>query len=164
MPGAGILPIAVYKNQIYFLFGKENKYNDTAGWCDFGGGIERGESVFETSLREVEEETCGFISQLDILQSIEKMGRLVYRIKGYTTTIVLLNYDKNLPIYFNRNHAMIEKYVPKIINTSVIFEKDELRWVTWDDMQSLPFRPFYIKMIKLLFENNIEIEEFAFRE
>ena len=28
--------------QIYFLFGKENKYNDTPGWSDFGGGIETG--------------------------------------------------------------------------------------------------------------------------
>jgi len=53
MPGAGILPIAVYKNKLYFLFGKENKYNDTPGWCDFGGGMERGETVIETSLRRV---------------------------------------------------------------------------------------------------------------
>jgi len=163
MPGAGILPIAVHKNKLYFLFGKENKYNNTPGWCDFGGGIEHDESVFDTSLREVEEETCGFISPHEILESIEKMGKLIYKIKGYTTTVVLINYDKNLPIYFNRNHAMIERYNPKIINSSVIFEKDELRWVTWDDMQSLPFRSFYIKMIRLLFENNIEIEEFAFR-
>uniref|UniRef100_A0A6C0HRT6 Nudix hydrolase domain-containing protein n=1 Tax=viral metagenome TaxID=1070528 RepID=A0A6C0HRT6_9ZZZZ len=162
MPGAGILPIAVHKNKIYFLFGKENKYNDTPGWCDFGGGIERGETVFDTSLREIEEESCGFISKKEILESIEKMGRLVYKIKGYTTTIVLINYDKNLPEYFNKNHAIIEKYVPKIIKTSVIFEKDELKWITWDEL-NIPFRPFYQKMIDNLFKNYKEIEEFAFR-
>jgi ADP-ribose pyrophosphatase YjhB (NUDIX family) len=74
MPGAGILPVAVYKNKIYFLFGKENKHNDTPGWCDFGGGIERGETFVETSLRELEEETCGFISKEEIIDSIENNG------------------------------------------------------------------------------------------
>lgn len=160
MPGSGILPVAVYKNKLYFLFGRENKYNDTPGWCDFGGGIEYGESEFETSLRELEEETCGFISKNEILESIQKKGNLIYRIKGYTTMIVLINYDKNLPIYFNRNHAMIEKYNPKIIKSSVIFEKDEIAWVC--DM-NVPFRSFYRKMIQVLLDNYKEIEEFAFR-
>jgi hypothetical protein len=74
--------------------------------------------------------------------------------------IVLINYDKNLPIYFNRNHAMIEKYNPKIIKSSVIFEKDKIAWV-WD--MNLPFRSFYRKMIQVLLDNYKEIEEFAFR-
>jgi len=160
MPGAGILPVAVYKNKLYFLFGKENKYNDTPGWCDFGGGIERGETVFETSLREIEEETCGFISKEEVIRSIEHSGSLIFRIKNYTTTIVLIPYDKKMPEYFNKNHAIIEKYHPKI--KSVIFEKDEMKWISWEELQSLPVRSFYRAMMQILFHNRKEIQEFAF--
>ena len=162
MPGAGILPVAIYKNKLYFLFGKENKYNDTPGWCDFGGGIERDETFVETSLREIEEETCGFITKEEIVDSVEKYGSLTFRIKGYTTTLVIIPYDKNLPAYFNKNHAIIEKYNPKIIKTSVIFEKDEMKWVSWEELDELPVRSFYRAMIQILFKRYKEIEEFAF--
>ena len=33
--GGGILPIAVYQNKVYFLFGREN--NSKREWSDFGG-------------------------------------------------------------------------------------------------------------------------------
>jgi hypothetical protein len=36
--GAGVLPATIHNNKIYFLFGKENKFADTPGWSDFGGG------------------------------------------------------------------------------------------------------------------------------
>ena len=160
MHGAGILPIAFYKNKLYFLFGKENKHNDTPGWCDFGGGMERDETVLETSLREIEEETCGFISKQEIIDSVEKYGSLTFRIKSYTTTLVIIPYDKNLPAYFNKNHAIIEKYNPKIIKTSVIFEKDEMKWVSWEELKDLLVRPFYQKMIQLLFNHHKQIENF----
>jgi len=161
MPGAGILPVAVYKNKIYFLFGKENKHNDTPGWCDFGGGMERGETVLETSLREVEEETCGFISKQEILSSMEAHGSLTFRIKGYTTTLVLIPYDKKMPEYFNKNHAIIEKYHPKL--KSVLFEKDEMKWVSWEELGRLPVRSFYHAMIQILFNHHKEIQRFANR-
>jgi hypothetical protein len=159
MPGVGILPVAVSKNKLYFLFGKENKHNDTPGWCDFGGGMERGETVIETSLREVEEETCGFISKQEILSSIERHGSLTFHIKGYTTTLVLISYDKKMPEYFNKNHAIIEKYHPKL--KSVIFEKDEMKWVSWEDLARLPVRSFYRAMIQILFTHYDEIQRFV---
>lgn len=159
MPGAGILPVAVSKNKIYFLFGKENKHNDTPGWCDFGGGMERGETVIETSLREIEEETCGFISKQEILSSIERSGSLTFRIKGYTTTLVLIPYDKKMPEYFNKNHAIIEKYHPKL--KSVIFEKDEMKWVSWEELERLPVRSFYRAMIQILFTHYDQIQRFV---
>ena len=59
--GAGILPISIKDNQIYFLFGKENKYNDTPGWADFGGGIEKNENVFSSAIREGWEESTSFL-------------------------------------------------------------------------------------------------------
>lgn len=158
MPGAGILPVAVFKNKLYFLFGKENKYNDTPGWCDFGGGMEPGETVIDTSLREVEEETCGFISKQEIIRSIERHGSLIFRIRGYTTTLVLIPYDKKMPEYFNKNHAIIEKY--NLTRSSVLFEKDEMKWVTWEELGSLPVRSFYRTMIQILFNSHKKIQEF----
>ena len=59
--GAGLLPICIYKNKIYFLFGKENYTNDTPGWSDFGGGREKNETDIETASREGAEELNGFL-------------------------------------------------------------------------------------------------------
>ena len=37
--GGGILPTTIHEGRLYFLFGKESKYEDTApGFSDFGGG------------------------------------------------------------------------------------------------------------------------------
>ena len=39
--GAGIVPVSLKGDKVVFLFGKENKYNDTPGYSDFGGGREK---------------------------------------------------------------------------------------------------------------------------
>lgn len=74
--GAGLLPTAIHNNKLYFLFGKENKYEDTSpGWADFGGGTDNNETLLETSIREGTEELTGFIgSSNDIKQMIKKSG------------------------------------------------------------------------------------------
>ena len=59
--GAGILPTTIINNKLYFLFGKENKYADTPGWSDFGGGTDNKETFMETSMREGAEELTGFL-------------------------------------------------------------------------------------------------------
>lgn len=165
MPGAGLLPVAIHKNTLYFLFGRENKYNDTPGWSDFGGGMEKGETVIETNLREIEEETCGFITREEIVNSINKYGTMTFSIKSngrkYTTTIVKIPYDENLPKYFNNNHSMIEKYNPKIIKTSVIFEKDKIKWVDLETISIEMFRPFYQNIVRKLIVDHEKIKNFA---
>jgi hypothetical protein len=162
---AGILPVAIHKKQLYFLFGRENQYNDTPGWSDFGGGIEPGETIFETNLREIEEETCGFITRQEIIGSIRKYGSMTFTMspngKKYTTTIVKIPYDEKLPEYFNKSRAIIEKYIPKITKTSVIFEKDKMKWFTLDEMKPYLFRRFYQIMIQKLIHNHKDIERFA---
>ena len=53
MVGAGILPVSIYNKKVYFLFGKENKFEDFApGWADFGGGQDNQESFLEIAIRE----------------------------------------------------------------------------------------------------------------
>lgn len=70
--GAGILPTCIYKNKLYFLFGKENKYADTPGFAEFGGGHDDKESHFETAIREGTEELTGFLGSEDELRKILK--------------------------------------------------------------------------------------------
>jgi hypothetical protein len=65
-----------------------------------------------------------------------------------------------MPEYFNKNHAIIEKYHPKL--KSVLFEKDEIKWVSWEELSRLPVRSFYHEMIQILFDNHKKIQEFAF--
>ena len=73
MVAGSILPVTIYKNQLYFLFGKENPMeNSSKGWSDFGGGLEHGETPYITALREGSEELTGFLgksSDIDILYS-----------------------------------------------------------------------------------------------
>ena len=166
MPGAGILPVAFHKNKIYFLFGRENKYNDTPGGSDFGGGIEKGESIMEANLREIEEETCGFIQSEEIIESIYRNGKLLFTMspggRKYTTTLVKIQYDERLPYYFNKTRSTINKYVnPKIIKTNVIFEKDQLVWISMEEIRRLSYRSFYWNMIQILIENRQKIERFV---
>ena len=161
MTGAGILPVSMHHGVLYFLFGRENQYNDTPGWSDFGGGVEKGEHYKETMLREVEEETCGFISKDEILISIKKNGFVPLHInnngRNYYTHIVPVHYDEKLPVYFNRVHEFINKKHPNIIKESVIFEKDKLKWVSLEELKTIDFRPFYIGIIKKIFKNQDKI-------
>ena len=48
MVAASLLPITIYKNKLYFLFGKENDMEDSAkGWSDFGGRVEKDENIYK---------------------------------------------------------------------------------------------------------------------
>ena len=72
-----ILTITICSDgKIYFLFGKENKYEDSAsGWSDFGGGTDNKETFFQTACREGSEELTGFLgSSNDIAAMLKKNG------------------------------------------------------------------------------------------
>ncbi len=159
--GAGILPVCIHKNKIYFLFGKENKYADTPGWSDFGGGIEKGEDELSSALREAEEESCGFLNIQDLKQSIKRNGLLEFNIKGYTTFLVKVPYDSTMVTHFNNSHAFIETKIPeKILKTSYIFEKEKMKWVSWEDMRHLDYRSFYQKIVTILVKEKKQIQQF----
>ena len=55
--GAGILPVSLYKNKLYFLFGQEEQEHK---WSDFGGGCNTDETPLQTALREGYEELNGY--------------------------------------------------------------------------------------------------------
>ena len=73
MVGSSILPVAIHDNTLYFLFGKENPFEDSAkGFSDFGGGMERNESRLDTALREGSEELSGFLVNPPIYATLQR--------------------------------------------------------------------------------------------
>ena len=73
MVAGSILPVALHKNELYFLFGKENPMENSAkGYSDFGGRLEKNETPYRCALREGSEELTGFLGDSSILRKYIK--------------------------------------------------------------------------------------------
>ena len=79
MVAGSILPVAIHKNKLYFLFGREGSMDDTPGWADFGGGAENGEDPYQTALREGGEELTGFLGDGKDVEKLIKAGGGFYK-------------------------------------------------------------------------------------
>lgn len=168
--GAGILPTTIYKNKLYFLFGRENKYEDTApGFSDFGGGTDNKETYIDTAVREGCEELTGFLgSEDDVKKMLERNG--TYDIDNktphgsiYRIHIFPMEYDHLLPFYYNNNQRFLQKRLdPKVIQKSKIFEKEEIRWVCVDEIMKMKpqFRFFFKPIADRLYNEREDIKKF----
>jgi len=169
--GAGILPTTIYNNRIYFLFGKENKYESSApGFSDFGGGTDNKESFFETAVREAGEELTGFLgNDEDVKKLLTKYG--TYNIdynqnngySKYRMHIFPMNYEPMLPFYYNNNQKFLQKRLDQdIIKNSKIFEKEEIKWICIDDIIKLrnTFRSYFQNIIDIIYDEKDEITKF----
>lgn len=165
MVASSILPVAFHKGKLYFLFGKENEMkNSSSGFSDFGGGVEKGESIMETAFREGSEELCGFLGNSLAIKKLLKNGTYTLTHNDYHVHIFLMEYDINLPIYFTNNHRFLwERMDKNILNNSKYFEKQEIRWFSIEDMNRniLLFRNFYQNIISLILNNIKEITKFV---
>ena len=145
--GAGILPCAYHRGKLYILLGRERK---NGLWCDFGGSPERGETVFETAIREGMEELNGFFGTKDELLSLVKNTQLQMINNPddkYTSILFKIKYDPKLPKYFNYNNRFIEENILPCINSPVfghirpqhsgLFEKTEIRWFNIQEIENL---------------------------
>jgi len=162
--GAGILPIALHKGKLYFLFGKENKYADTPGWSDFGGGIDKGETPLNTAIREAQEEITGFLGDDKDIKKMMKQGTFNIVHNDYHMYICLMPYNDYLPLYYNNNQRFLQKKLdPKIIETSKIFEKSEIKWVSADALMKMrpQFRSYFKEFVDILSQKKVEIMKFA---
>jgi len=161
-----MLPVTIYKNKIYFLFGKENQMEDSAkGFSDFGGGVESGESIMETALREGAEELSGFLGDASQFKSLIKRNGGLYKLShnDYNIHLFYLEYDENLPKYYKNNHHFLwNKMDKKMLNDSKLFEKQEIDWFSVDDLKKRrhEFRPFYREMVDLFVKNIHHIKRF----
>jgi len=158
--GAGILPTTIYKNKLYFLFGKENQYEDSAkGFSDFGGGTDNSENFLQTASREASEELTGFLgTENDIYNMLNKCGThtIDYKSDGhgiYRMHIFPFAYNECLPFYYNNNQRFLQKNLdPSIIKKSKIFEKAEIAWFSFDEMikRKKEFRSYFQNIIELI--------------
>jgi len=170
MVAASILPVSIYRGQLYFLFGKENLMEDSAkGFSDFGGRVEKGETILETAYREGSEELCGFLGDAISLRNlIEKNGGyLKHSHNDYHIHIFPIKYDENLPIYYTNNHHFVWNRINKtILNDSKIFEKQEIRWFSVNELVSRrnEFREFYREIVDTIYARIPEIRRFIIRK
>jgi hypothetical protein len=168
--GAGILPTTIYKNKLYFLFGKENKYEDTApGFSDFGGGTDNNETYMETAIREGGEELTGFLgTDVELKKMLEKYG--TYNIDNKTPSgsiyrihIFPMGYDPLLPFYYNNNQRFLQKRLDsEVIKKTKIFEKEEIRWICIDELKKMKsqFRFFFRPTIDRINNEKEQIRKF----
>ena len=168
--GASILPISIYKNKIYFLFGKERETDENPGWSDFGGGTDNNETFLQTAIREGSEELTGFLgSPQDIKRMLSKYGtyNIDYKSNGHSTYrahIFPIPYDDKLGFYYNNNQRFLQdKLDPKIINDTKIFEKTQIKWFTFEEMKQKKskFRSFYQNIVTLILQNKNGIQKFV---
>ena len=168
--GGSILPATIYDNKIYLLFGKERENDTNPGWSDFGGGTEKGESLFSTAIREGSEELTGFLGDdKDIKKLLTKFGtyNIDYDSSGHTTYrahIFPMEYDDMLVKYYNNNQRFLQKKLdPSIISETKIFEKTEIKWFSFDEMvkRKSEFRTFYQNIVQLILNKQNEIEFFV---
>ena len=168
--GAGILPTTIHKNKLYFLFGKENKFEDSAeGFSDFGGGTDNNENYLQTAVREGGEELTGFLgNDNDVKQMLKRHGtyNIDYKSEGFNTYrmhIFPIKYDHLLPFYYNNNQRFLQKRLDsKIIQKSKLFEKEEIRWVCVDDIIKMrpKFRSYFQNIINIIHNEKNKIRKF----
>ena len=168
--GAGVLPCAIYKGKLFFLFGIENRFEDSAkGFSDFGGGTDGKESFLETAVREGSEELTGFLgTEHQLKQMLTRHGTYTidYDCKThstYRTHIFPLKYDAALPFYYNNNQAFLQKRLDKkVYKESKLFEKAEIQWMCINDLKKkqTEFRNFYQKIIDIILRERKQIFSF----
>jgi hypothetical protein len=168
--GAGILPTTIHDGKLYFLFGKEGKYEDSApGFSDFGGGTDNNETFLETAVRESGEELTGFLgNDNDIRKMLIRCGtyNIDYKTDGHKTYrmhIFPFKYNEWLPYYYNNNQRFLQKRLdPKILKTSKIFEKAEIKWVCVDDLKIMrpKFRSYFQNIVDMMLSQKESITNF----
>jgi 8-oxo-dGTP pyrophosphatase MutT (NUDIX family) len=168
--GAGILPSTIHNNKLYFLFGKENKYEDSAsGFSDFGGGTDNNESFFETAVREGTEELTGFLGTMtDLRKMLKKHGtyHIDYHSDGYSPYrchLFPMEYDPALPLYYNNNQKFLQRRLDtNVIKKSKIFEKEEIRWICLEDLKKMrpKFRCYFRNIVDDICQQREKIYHF----
>jgi 8-oxo-dGTP pyrophosphatase MutT (NUDIX family) len=142
--GAGLLPVTIHQGVNYLLIGKEF---GSKQWADFGGGREKGESLFDTAFREGVEELNGFLGTETEMRRAYKqngIGVITTPTPIYKCYVLYVEYDKQLPIYFNNNFKLMKRNLMKeVVQHNGLFEKSEIRWVTLPELKKMNMRNYF---------------------
>ena len=157
--GGGILPIALHKNKIYYLFAREvsDKNKDIGMWSDFGGAKEKNETYYETAIREGWEESGGFLGDMKDIKELVDNNLFYITINGYRTYIILTEYDEELPKIFREDYKKVKYEYPDRIAKNGLYEKDKLKWIEHKKLLKNIniFRPWYRRIVKVLSKEQI---------
>jgi 8-oxo-dGTP pyrophosphatase MutT (NUDIX family) len=170
MVAGSILPVTIHNGKLYFLFGKENPFEDSAkGWSDFGGGCENNETPYETALREGGEELTGFLGDDKNIRKLIKKGGGIHHIEHneYHVHIFYLPYDENLPKYYNQNHKFLwERMDTKLLSKTKLFEKIEIHWFSETELRTRrsQFRSFYREIVDKIIDDFENIRRFIHKK
>ena len=170
MVAGSILPITIHNNEVLFLFGKENEFEDSAkGWSDFGGRCDNNETPFQAALREGGEELTGFLGDSTMIHQMIRKNGGTYDIihNGYHVHIFYIDYDEKLPEYYNQNHRFLwDRMDKKILSQTKLFEKIEIKWFSLNEMkqQKKGFRSFYQDIINIFIKDISKIKKFIERK
>jgi len=151
--GGGILPVAYYKGNIYFLFGREFQYNRYYQrlWSDFGGSREKNETQYQTAVREGYEESNGILGDMKNIRLLIKNFCLAkIGDKGWSTYLIQVKYNKEIIKLFRADFKQILKHNPQIVKShNGLYEKDKIKWIKLQDLKKNIhiFRPWYRKFI-----------------
>ena len=152
--GGGVLPVAIHKGKLYFLFSREyiNSKDDGGLWSDFGGSKDNDETYFETALREGYEESDKIIGSKNNIKKLMKNSLQQITINGYRTYVVLINYDKDLPKKFRNKFLYIKENKPHLLCKKGLYEKDMIKWYSYEDIKKNfnKFRPFYKNIVRTI--------------
>ena len=171
--GAGILPTTILNGKLHFLFGKENKHEDSApGFSDFGGGTDNKETFLQTAVREGGEELTGFLGSGNVVKKmLSKHGTYNIDYKSnphntYRMHIFPMEYNPFLELYYNNTQKFIQSHLDSsVIKQTKIFEKEEIRWICIDDLDKMKpeFRFYFVNIVEMLIKQQKEIEKFVVR-
>ncbi|MBT3196985.1 MAG: NUDIX domain-containing protein [Gammaproteobacteria bacterium] len=78
--GAGVIPLAVHKGELFFLFQQTFSGRKTGYLIDFGGGINEGESYLSAAIREFIEETDTLYFSSDLERAYRSEERVEQQI------------------------------------------------------------------------------------
>ena len=136
---AGILPVAFNNGRIYFLYGRETvdvKWKDSGKWSDFGGSIEKGETLKSTAIREGYEETAGILGDEKAIRNLVDKNLIIkLTVNKFTTYIVEIPYDKYLPKKYRKTYLDTKKNnLDLITNKNGLWEKDKMKWVEYKEL------------------------------
>lgn len=154
--GGGILPVAIHKGNLYFLFSREyiNSKDDGGLWSDFGGSKEKNETFFQTALREGYEESDKIIGSKNNIKNLMENSLQEITINGYRTYVVLIDYNKGLPKKFRKKFLYIKENKPHLLCKKGLYEKDMIKWYSYNDIKKNfnGFRPFYKNIVSTILQ------------
>lgn len=157
---AGILPYAIYKNNIYFLLGRD--YDQK--WSDFGGRVEPNDKCEpeNTAIREFYEESLGSILDLDYVKKIirqKKYDKIISTTNSgykYYMFIIKIQYNELIKIKFNSTKLFLNS----ISNLDKKYkEKNDIRWVSIETIENSLNNKAWILLRNVFFntfKNNID--------